>query len=560
MSQKFLITRQAQNRSTSEVWDTSEPFSIGHPLRYVLEKTNEGIIVRDLTQTSAQTLSSFDCEKGKWVSLNNSNLKLKFNSLHTIQAAYRQPSVVKSTKNGEAPQLFVFSGQRRTLSEGRPVHSAYVAYVKSRPAFTIQYDPDGVKVKVLLEKVNLKIHGKDPWVGQPGDIWHLSFDQLSDATLVRGHHWWRLNLVHTPEAISDHFRDPNQASGDSFVSHGWKVILALMIGASFLLKILPHAPTYREVPAQVADEHKAPKIYEVPVQRARAKKVALPQKKEEPAPAPVAAGAPAPPHKKQPKQKQPVTVAPVKNEMKPEPARKAIVLQKPKGISPEEAAAATAKKVAIENGLKIERAKAAAQARSNALQAALGGVDSLVSKEVTQGEVGNAQVSGVFKGKGTQLSATQVTPQFAGSNVQIGKLGGGGTGKGVAGYGSGEHGSVSGQGSSLTSVDSGGSMVEEGLSKEEVGAIIHAHLSEIRYCHESAMLRNPKVAGKLTLRFSIDPSGQVESTETQSSTLGDADMSNCIIKHLKTWKFPKPRGASHVAVSYPFLFKTLSME
>ena len=128
------------------------------------------------------------------------------------------------------------------------------------------------------------------------------------------------------------------------------------------------------------------------------------------------------------------------------------------------------------------------------------------------------------------------------------------------GYGSGEHGSISGQGTSLASVDPGGSTVDEGLSKDEVGAVIHAHLSEIRYCHEAAMLRDPKIEGKLTLHFSINPVGAIESAETQATTLSDPDLGNCITKHLKTWKFPKPRGGVHVAVSYPFLFKTLSRE
>ena len=168
MSQKLLITRQAQNQSTSEVWDTREPFSIGHPLRFVLERTPEGIVVRDLIQSSAQRLSAPDFEKGKWVTLDHSSLKLKFDPLHTIQAAYRQPNIVEKSKDGVAPQLFVFSGQRRSLSQGQPVHSAYVAYVKSRPAFTIQYDPDGVRIKVLLSKVQLKMRGKEPTTGEDG--------------------------------------------------------------------------------------------------------------------------------------------------------------------------------------------------------------------------------------------------------------------------------------------------------------------------------------------------------------------------------------------------------
>jgi TonB family protein len=106
-------------------------------------------------------------------------------------------------------------------------------------------------------------------------------------------------------------------------------------------------------------------------------------------------------------------------------------------------------------------------------------------------------------------------------------------------------------------MDTGGSSVDEGLTKDEVGEVIHRHLSEVRYCYESAMLRTPDVEGKLMTNFVIGPNGMVKSTEVKSSSLPDARLDDCILRRLATWKFPLPRGGIDVAVTYPFIFKTL---
>ena len=133
---------------------------------------------------------------------------------------------------------------------------------------------------------------------------------------------------------------------------------------------------------------------------------------------------------------------------------------------------------------------------------------------------------------------------------------GGGFGKGV-GYGKGDHASVSGQGHSFVAMDNSKSTVEEGLTRDEVGEVIHQHISEVRYCYESSMLRLPQVEGKLLMGFTIGGNGSVRTAEVKSSTLPDAKLDDCILRRLVGWKFPNTKGGVDVAVSYPFIFKTL---
>jgi hypothetical protein len=131
-----------------------------------------------------------------------------------------------------------------------------------------------------------------------------------------------------------------------------------------------------------------------------------------------------------------------------------------------------------------------------------------------------------------------------------------GTGKAI-GYGKGEHAAVQGQGKGFVSMDMGNATVEEGLTKDEVGEVIHRHLSEVRYCYESAMIRQPDIEGKLIVDFTIGGTGVVKTAETKSSTLPDPRLDDCIIRRLVTWKFPNTKGGIDVSVSYPFIFKTL---
>ena len=133
---------------------------------------------------------------------------------------------------------------------------------------------------------------------------------------------------------------------------------------------------------------------------------------------------------------------------------------------------------------------------------------------------------------------------------------GGGFGKGV-GYGQGDHANVNGQGHSFVAMDNSKSTVEEGLTRDEVGEVIHQHISEVRYCYESSMLRLPQVEGKLLMGFTISANGSVRTAEVKTSTLPDAKLDDCILRRLVGWKFPNTKGGVDVAVSYPFIFKTL---
>ncbi len=161
------------------------------------------------------------------------------------------------------------------------------------------------------------------------------------------------------------------------------------------------------------------------------------------------------------------------------------------------------------------------------------------------------QTFGGLKTK-TPLGVPNVQPQML--SATIAKLGGSG---GAFGYSQKSGAASSTQGQTFVSLETPDAKVDEGLSQDEVGRVIHDHLSEVRYCYESTLLKSANLQGKLLIDFVILATGGVKSAKVHSSTVIDPILSSCLVQHLLTWKFPKPKGGIEVAVSYPFIFKTL---
>ncbi|MFZ5468631.1 MAG: AgmX/PglI C-terminal domain-containing protein [Myxococcota bacterium] len=126
----------------------------------------------------------------------------------------------------------------------------------------------------------------------------------------------------------------------------------------------------------------------------------------------------------------------------------------------------------------------------------------------------------------------------------IGALGAGGVGRGAVG------GTVTRATTRTIGVAQGS------IDREAVAKVVNSHLQEVRGCYERALLKDPGLAGKVVLEWSIGATGVVMTAKTKSSTLRNAAVEGCILGSLKKWVFPKPKGGI-VIVSYPFLFNSV---
>jgi RNA polymerase sigma factor (sigma-70 family) len=112
----------------------------------------------------------------------------------------------------------------------------------------------------------------------------------------------------------------------------------------------------------------------------------------------------------------------------------------------------------------------------------------------------------------------------------------------------------------LTPVASG--VKTQALDKDYIKAQIRELMPMVKECYESALSRNPKLNGKLVVRFSIvgDPSlgGIVSESKVVDGdeTITDHELSTCVQETMYAARFPPPKEGGEVSVEYPFVFKT----
>jgi TonB family protein len=93
------------------------------------------------------------------------------------------------------------------------------------------------------------------------------------------------------------------------------------------------------------------------------------------------------------------------------------------------------------------------------------------------------------------------------------------------------------------------------LLKEDIRQVVRAHLEEVKACYNAGLARDPKLTGRVSIQFTISPTGDVSIAAVQESTVKDADVGRCIADAAKAWKFPEPEGGGNVVVTYPFVLE-----
>lgn len=93
------------------------------------------------------------------------------------------------------------------------------------------------------------------------------------------------------------------------------------------------------------------------------------------------------------------------------------------------------------------------------------------------------------------------------------------------------------------------------LDKELIRQVIRRNLSGFRYCYESRLNRFPGLEGKVSVRFSITPSGKVTASNVAQSTAGNPELEQCVSERTRLLQFPAGKWNGLVVVTYPFLFK-----
>ncbi len=158
---------------------------------------------------------------------------------------------------------------------------------------------------------------------------------------------------------------------------------------------------------------------------------------------------------------------------------------------------------------------------------------------VAQADEGDGFADGTGTGAGLLDLESVIDSEGIGGPVKVSKLGvtsGSGTGKSIE--------SKSGE---LKPEE------RKERSTRAISRVVAAHTGAIRYAYNRELRKNPALRGKIVLRFTISPGGEVTECSVEETAMKWQPLEDTLVKMVLKWKFPAiPEGT--VTVRYPFVF------
>jgi TonB family protein len=593
-TRSYLVNLTAGETGTSRVWNARKPITVGHPIRWVLEHEQDGVRIRCLEEKSSLPkkaveelfLKHSEIEKTASVCLAPGAHSSEGFHLELRPVASMEPVYAASAGNS----LRVYFCKKDWAIESHLVGAELTARADGMKIVQLKGNPTGfysagdtIEIESMADGVRM---GDEPL--PRGEKRKVSFAKMPETVITHESSAWRFAHV-SKSTAPDAFMAPGAADGESKLFH--KVLKGAMVATVILGLLTWMVPSEKPLEVSkvriVLNKKKTVKGYmtAAPKGDPRAKDFSIGKKgvaknagrKGTPGATKTAKVAPA--GKQHPKlysqeaAKGAKTQKVAKSSAAPKSsAPKSVTkpVSRPVSTSQTKVASANAKKSAVRTSQssavaavphsELFKTLSSASFRRTAKTVASGGVsgsahssDSYASAR-SMGASGGGTAAGAVGGAGGVSTRGGEIHGFGGGAGD----GEGGPGSAGYGYGRGSYAKVSGQGRSFVSLDTGASDVEEGLTREQVGRVINSHMKEIRYCYDSAALRSPSIEGTMTMKFTVGAPGDVRTAGVGQSTTGDRRLHDCILSHLRQWKFPKPKGGVNVAVAYPLHFKSLA--
>ena len=106
-------------------------------------------------------------------------------------------------------------------------------------------------------------------------------------------------------------------------------------------------------------------------------------------------------------------------------------------------------------------------------------------------------------------------------------------------------------------VVTGDAVVMGSIDKELIRKVIQEHASQIRYCFEQQLALNPRLQGKVAIKWIIQADGTATNPQVEASatTLENAQVHECMMSRITSWQFPKPKGGGIAVINYPWILR-----
>ncbi|HUL59612.1 MAG TPA: adventurous gliding motility protein GltG [Anaeromyxobacteraceae bacterium] len=143
-----------------------------------------------------------------------------------------------------------------------------------------------------------------------------------------------------------------------------------------------------------------------------------------------------------------------------------------------------------------------------------------------------------------------------GETIGIGAVGTKGRGGGLGSYGTGV-GGLGKKSDVQPTISTGNAVVMGSVDKELIRRVIQEHAAQIRYCYEQQLAINPKLSGKVSIKWIINADGSASGAQVDagSTTLADDKVHRCMMERIQSWQFPKPKGGGMAVITYPWILR-----
>lgn len=122
----------------------------------------------------------------------------------------------------------------------------------------------------------------------------------------------------------------------------------------------------------------------------------------------------------------------------------------------------------------------------------------------------------------------------------------------AGGFGNG-HGRLGSATKKTPSIRAGAVAVNGRLPPEVIQRLVRQNFGRFRLCYEALLNTNADATGRVSVKFVIDKTGAVSTSQDGGSDIGDATMISCVVGGFGGIQFPPPEGGI-VTVSYPLIF------